>query len=168
MGRAEQINRALGKAGLPQLREAASLFSVFAYAIRTDEQFKKLLAKVEPDKRHVCYNALRGKLHFKVRSLEDYMLEIKQDAEREQLPTLSADGTQVIPFSPARDANTARAEKLVAQKWATLTCYKCTGMQDFPGNTPIEARIAAVKAGWVRDKERDEWICPECPAVRPN
>lgn len=44
-----------------------------------------------------------------------------------------------------------------------LTCKKCTRTAVFAGT--MESASAAAKArGWV--KERGEFVCPRCPAIR--
>jgi len=135
-----------------------------AMGIQTHEQFSKILAKVEPSLRYVAYETLRPMLNgpsFKVKPLHEYETMSAQRAEREQLPTVNADGS-LTPFSPAKDAKTV-ANEVLALGAAVLTCGKCTVQERFVGATPVDTRIAAKEVGWVYDAPRASWTCPKCP-----
>ena len=87
-----RINQTLGKHGLAQL-DNPGLVGQLAYFVRDHEHFRSLLIACEPDKRTDMFNAMAPNLRFKARSLEQYLIEAKADAEARRLPVQAEDGT---------------------------------------------------------------------------
>lgn len=164
MGKAEKINRFLSNNELSTLDSPRELMQQLAFMVKSPQQFKAMLAKVEPENRRIAYESMAPFLSFRPAPLSDYMTQLKQDAEHDRLPTFDPESGEVVPFSPARNAKTA--EESLATKYLTLTCSKCTVQATFFGETVVEAAIKAREKGWFHDHERE--ICPKCPAPRPD
>lgn len=174
----KKLNRMLGNAGLSQLDDPRGLCAQIALTVTSHRDFRRILAKCSGKDRVDCYNSLRGFIRFKVKPLDDYLIEIKQEAEREKLPTLNPDGS-FSAFEPAHNAREpleATAEEVIrngmafdkAKRYLVLTCSKCTIEMNYFGETMVDAVQKARKAGWVYDSVKECEICPKCPAVRPN
>ena len=88
-----ELNRYLAVRGLGQLGDAG-LLAQFGFLIRDNDHFRSLLACCDPALRTAMYEALAPNIHgFKVRPLEDYLIEAAQDAEARQLPVITPEGT---------------------------------------------------------------------------
>ena len=162
------MNRALGTRGLSKVLQAIKTMGnprdalqALAMGIQSHENFRAVLAKVEPDKRRECYEALRGLISFKAKPLDEYMTDSRIKAEHDRLPTYDEATGTITAFEPARNTG-------VFLPHATLTCYKCTRQEDFHAETVVGARIMAVNRGWYFDAMNERWICPKCPAPRSN
>ena len=169
----KKLDRMLGNAGLATMQEPEQLLGQLAFAIRSHSQFRRMLVTVEPEQRQQAYNAMRGRVPFKPKPLDVYLAEAGQDAERQKLCVKDDEAMGGFrEFTPARNAETLKVvEESIALKFGVMTCYKCTQEQDFFEPTPVQSRVAAVRAGWVFDPNREPdggWICPKCPAVRPT
>jgi len=87
-----RINQTLGKQGLAQL-DNPGLVGQLAYFVRDHEHFRSLLVACEPDKRTAMFDAMAPNLRFQARTLEQYLMEARQDAEARRLPLQAEDGT---------------------------------------------------------------------------
>ena len=163
--------------------EAKKVILQFLAKPLTDhEKFRKVLATTDPSLRQDAYETLRPLLPFRAKPLDVYIMESAQQAEREKLAVVDPNAPGGYrEFTPARNAHEAIADQEnyerdeiacrniekripVAPKWGMLLFRKCTRTEQFLGETTVDCRIAAVKAGWVYEGET--WVCPKCPAVR--
>ena len=87
-----RINQTLGEHGLGQL-DHPGLVNQLAYFVRDHEHFRSLLVACEPDKRTGMFDAMAPNLRFQARTLEQYLMEARQDAEARRLPLQAEDGT---------------------------------------------------------------------------
>jgi len=175
------INHALRTKGLASLEQAGALIPQLAMFVRGHDHFRALLNACEPENRRAMYDSLAPNLRFKARPLATYMIELAQDAERRQLPTVDAAG-KFQPFKVAeihtepksdaaiaelKTANNAVAEA-VAKQHLHVVCAKCTREEVFHGVTKQDAVDALRSAGWTRgvrwyrDTAEPTEICPEC------
>lgn len=164
--RPSQITRELKKHGLAGLHERGLLEQI-GFLCHDHERFKKMLLKVEPEKRAQCYRAMYSKLPFKPKPLDVYLMEGANEAEAKKLPIYDSttgemhdhdwvDPTKVIA---------SEVQKAITEHSMTLTCCKCTFTDEFRAWMPSAALSQAQKSGWVKNAKND-WICPKCPAIR--
>jgi hypothetical protein len=126
------------------------------------------------------YEALRPNLNFKARRFDDYLIELAQEAERLQLPTVTADGS-LAAFKPSQaafkkpeldaprtEAQIASAALVaeIAKEHLTVACGLCMREETFHGTDKPEAVKALRKAGWRvgykgEEQERIE-VCSFC------
>ncbi len=165
------VNRLLASAGLGQLEDGAGLLSQLGYLVRDHEHFRQLLVACEPDQRVAMYEALRANLRFTPKALDVYMSEAGAIADARQWPLLDAATGQLRPHKPVD----IRSDEYIAQQAVvrsmaketlTLTCAKCTKVEQFHGERKVDAIMAAREAGWTYDElnGKGREICPECPA----
>lgn len=165
------LKRALSKFGINLSVNDA--IAQLASTIRDHAHFQRLITEAEPKMRQDFYDSVRPHLKFAAKPLDVYISDAKQMAEREQLPVLTQDG-KLLPFKPARDANTAEKDveeaiaRSIAERTLMLTCSKCTGMGLFyglPGETPVAVIMKARREGWVFDPVDRSETCPKCVVV---
>jgi hypothetical protein len=100
------------------------------------------------------YEALSPHLHFRAKSLEEYISAGKQHAEAAQLPTIEPDGTLkefVVPV----------IEEPTVELW--VTCTKCGKEGFFYGDRLADAvHSMRSSAGWAYDEGGNYHLCPEC------
>lgn len=144
------------------------ILQFLAKGITDHDKFRKVLATTDPSLRQDAYETLRPLLPFRAKPLDVYIMESAQQAEREKLAVVDPNAPGGYrEFTPARNAVDAEAiEKRipVAPDWGVMLCRKCTRTDRFVGETTVDCRMAAVKAGWVYEGET--WVCPKCPAAR--
>lgn len=171
-----KINNALGRRGLATLEKPQALLAQLAFCVKTHQQFRQLLAKVEIDKKRECYEQMRPYLRFEAKPLDVYIAEMGHEAEKQQLPTIN-ENHEIVPYTPGEIGLRAKATEAIhagaawekTGKSLVLTCAKCTRQSEFFGETLVEAITFARMAGWVYEKEpKEREICPKCPAVRIN
>ena len=170
----KRINTYLGNRGLAQLDDPG-LFAQLAYLVRDHDHLRSLLVAAEPDQRCAMYDALASSLRFKPRTLEEYLIEARQDAEARQLPWIAEDGTLKQYLPPEAHSDSAEMEFLeaaiseaVAKERLDVVCRKCTRAASFYGTDKWEAVQAARDAGWAYswiDGQGFE-ICPVCEVGR--
>ena len=155
----------------------ADMLGALAMSINSHEDFRKLLQRVEPEKRGVAYDVMRSRLSFQAKPLDVYIAEAGREAASKRLPTWDEATRTTTEFVPARNADLAKqAEEIIREglafdasgKRLRVTCSKCTTEATFSGATLVEAVASARKSGWIYDAKLDREICPKCPAVRPN
>lgn len=146
------------------------ILQFLAKGIEDHEKFRKVLVTTDPELRKDAYETLRPMLKFRAKPLDVYIMESAQQAERERLavvdPTAPGGYREFTPARNAIDAEQIEKRIPVTQRWGMLLCRKCTRTEQFLGDTTVDCRIAAVKAGWVYEGET--WVCQKCPAVRVN
>ena len=165
----EQVNRVLSDNGIPSLDEDPSvLMAMIAKQIHTHRDLRNFLfTRVDVQMRGIALETLRPWLSFTPCPMDTYEAQVKEEAERKQMPTLSEDGLKVIPFSTAAvNSQDEKATEVVATECVKLTCSKCTREGTFFADTYVGAMIKAREAGWVRDLVLGRESCPKCPAVR--
>ena len=158
-----KVNHELKKLGFGGIDDR-NLFAQIATLYETHEKFRGLLMSTAPDQRRIAYESLKPHLSFEPKSLQDYEVEVKQRAEREQWDVW--DGTAFPkPFKVPEITLNERAEKAIergsASGFLTLACPRCTFEEQFPGTTRADAAIKARKAGWTLI----EIQCPQCNAL---
>ena len=141
--------------------------------IKDHADFERKLSSAPPNLRGVIYETCVPHLPFKAWPLDRYVSSAGNRAEREQLPTVGADG-KFHPFRAATDVNSLNrlAEDALAaslsKRTLIMTCSKCTREQSFLSlekETPLDVIIRAREVGWVYDYTADPpvEICPSCP-----
>jgi hypothetical protein len=178
--RKEPIQRKLRELGFSRL-EDKELIEQMAVCVRDHEHFRAILAKVEPDKRGIAYEAFRGHLRFTPKPLEVYLSESAQKAEAEKLPVWDEKNQTVTDYADYHGSGRPYLEVLAEQAIhraerertakgsLTLVCRKCTREAIFPSLDHIAAYAYATKVGWIFEKDDDgkeRAVCPECPAAR--
>lgn len=139
-----------------------------AMAIDDHEDMRKLMATVEPEKRKIAYETLRGLVSFQLKPLDEYIRMNGEFAERHRLPTLNTETGELTAFEPARNAVEKAAELAihkgmdVKQGVLVLTCPKCTYHAEYSGFTVVSAVTLARADGWKYDAVLDREICPKC------
>lgn len=142
---------------------ARETIDVIAYSINDHEDFRKLLATVEPEKRQVAYETLRSRLPFKPKTLAEYISMNADYAERHQLPTVDGETGALTEFKIGEIGLKQAAENALYDGGiAVLTCRRCTLEEVFRADTPTGARIKAVQQGWKFETELDKWLCSGC------
>lgn len=178
--RKEPIQRQLRRLGFARL-EDKELIEQMAVCVRGHEHFRQILAKVEPDKRNIAYEAFRGRLPFTPKPLEVYLSEAAQQAEAEKLPVWDEKNQTVTDYANYHGSGKPYLEVLAEQAIhqaererkakgsLTLMCAKCTAEHIFPALNRIAAYAYATKTGWIFEQDADgneRAICPKCPAAR--
>ena len=143
--------------GLNRLTDP-ELVPQMAKLITSHEFFLGMLNECDQAKRTEMYEALRPHLSFKPWPLERYIMKLKEHADAVESHGRPIQvGDQTFVETPMERATACLVD---------LTCCKCTRTATFPGNTAVEAILAAREAGWVRDVALQKEICPRCPAIR--
>ncbi len=83
--RKESITRELRRLGFTHDNDR-ELIPQMAVCVRDHDHLRAILAKVEPAKRAIAYEAFRSHLRFTPKPLEVYLSEAAQLAEQEKLP----------------------------------------------------------------------------------
>lgn len=170
----DRINRMLGLHGLGSLDDPGTVQQL-AYLVADHEHFRQILSKCAHSLRRQMYDAMAPYLRFKARPLDVYVSQCGELAERMQWPTLDGAGA-LRPFKPpapvGSDAAIAQAavDRAMAKGRLTLTCRKCTRVEEFYGERLVDAVQAARVAGWTYDElgGTGQEICPECPGATVN
>lgn len=170
------INNFLGNRGLATLDDPKALFEQLGFLIETEQEFRGLLDKCEPEGRRAMYDALTPHFRFPVKPLDVYIAELGAEAYARQLPTWE-DG-KMKPFEPIElktrehsDAYLIEKAVLESQphKKLWLVCRKCTREEVFTGEHKGACISAARTAGWTWDELKGDGreICPTCDVPEP-
>ena len=168
---AVRMRRALRSARLPDDFSVA-LADLARNYVRDDKHLTEILADTPQEMKREVFESLRPNLKFEAKTLDWYEMRAKEQAEREKLPILGADG-KLLEFRAAQDVSSAekRAQELldeaVAEKTLILRCKKCTALEKFFGlerESRIDVIKKARKKGWVYDNtgKTPAEICPNC------
>lgn len=169
------MNKQLSQAGLATLNDPRSLLAQIALGIKTHEQFRKLLEKVDPEDRSNCYNSLASRLCFTPKPLDTYIAEARNQADAEKLPTFDSDTGKITEYGAVRPINlNALAAKAIEQAAKEreakgrleLVCSGCRFQELFFGNRRIDAWRDAVMKGWRRNAVSGTQHCPKCAELR--
>jgi hypothetical protein len=170
-----KVNRELQRLGLGHLKDP-NLIANMAYLVRDHAHFRGILMHMPMPDRKEAYDCLAPKLRFKAKSLEDYEIEARYLAEKNQLPqynpsTLEAKEwgsrnvgrEEVIQPKLERIAEESinrdlREEQAKIQN--TLVCHKCTQVKQFRMKTRRTLFKIAAEAGWFIDNLQA--FCPDC------
>jgi len=165
----QKINHELKTLGFGAL-EDRNLYAQIATLYPTHEAFRGLLMSTAPAERRKAYECLKPHLSFTPRSLEDYEMEVKQRAEREQWDVW--DGSAFPkPFKPGEikseehrlaEAATEAIKLSEAKGFLTLECVRCTREQGYSGKTRKAAFKDAHRDGWRASEHPPEMLCPAC------
>lgn len=167
------INHKLNMAGLASLEDPRALLSQVAMGIKDHDKFRAVLLKCEPEERQNCYSALRSRLPFEPKPLETYIMEGKQEAERQKLPVF-ADGKLMNfeDYNPTRKSLHELAEKAIADRMHAdeakgsleLVCRKCTVSNIIAAKDRKTAYSLAKSQGWTFEmfNEIERALCKKC------
>lgn len=161
-----KVDKELRKLGFGGLDDP-NLIPQIAFCIRDHAQFRSQLFSVVPEKRAMAYNQLRPHLRFTAKPLDVYEAEMKEMAEKQQLPTLGEGEIYPKPFKTVELAEVAeRVEAAIADEYEkpkerslTLTCAHCLKEESFHSWSRVIADMKATDAGWF--SEADKSWCPE-------
>lgn len=167
-----KVNHELKRLGFGGLDDP-TLMTQFAFFVRTHEQFRGILMSVKPDERRIAYEALAPRLKFGPKPLEVYEREMKEKAEREQLPIW--DGSAYPkPFKVPEISLAQRAEEAIAQSMfekqggkLEMTCLTCNQTDHWWAKHRKQAVKMAYNAGW-RWAERNGTTKHYCPQHVPG
>jgi len=170
------INHELKRRGLASLAEAGALITQLAFFVRDHAHFRALINACEPEERRHMYDAMEPYLSFRPKPLADLLIELAQDAEHRQLPTITPQGG-LKPFTvPELNSDDALATRAVAVELAKehlhVVCGLCTFEDVFDGITKADAVRALRKAGWRRAMKHGDLarqtleLCPRCVRSR--
>lgn len=160
----KRVNHELRKMGFGGLDDP-NLIAGIAFCIRDHEHFRNQLFSVKPEERRHAYNTLRPHLRFAAKPLDVYEAEMKDFAERMQLPGYNKETGDLIPFKAgsveldrlATDAIRQNKHEKHGGLW--MTCAKCTVVEIFRAPHRKEAEREAEQSGWRSDGEKN-W-CPK-------
>lgn len=164
-----KVDRELRKLGFGGLDDP-NLIPSIAFFIKTHEQFRGQLFSVMPEKRREAYEALRPHLRFTAKPIDVYEAEMKDMAERQQLPGYNAATGEIIPFKAGSVDLDLLATEAIQQNrhekegGLTLVCAKCTVQEVFRAKLRKEAEQQSHTAGWRSDGQKN-W-CPKCVPSR--
>lgn len=178
--RKESITRELRRLGFTHDNDR-EMIAQMGVCVRDHNHFRAILAKVEPEKRHIAYEAFRSHLRFTPKPLEVYLSEAAQLAEQEKLPVWDEKSQTITDYKDYHGSTRPYLEVLAeraihqatlerkAKGSLTLVCAKCTKTIIYPALDQVAAYAFAAKDGWIFDKNADgeeKAVCPECPAAR--
>lgn len=164
-----RINHELRKLGFGSLDDP-NLIPQIAVCIRDHDQFRNQLFSVLPEQRQNAYNSLRPHLRFTAKPLDVYEAEIKQLAERQQLPSYNAATGELVPFKAGSVNLDLLATEAIRQSrhekegGLVLVCAKCTSEQLFRAKLRKTAEKDSHAAGWRSDGQKN--YCPKCVPSR--
>lgn len=158
------VDRELRRLGFGGLDDS-NLITQIAFCIRDHAQFRSQLFSVMPEERRHAYESLRPHLRFAAKPLDVYEAEMKQMAERQQLPGLNRETGELIPFKAGSvDLDLVATEAIKQKKHEEkggvleLVCTKCTKFEHFRYPKKKDAQRAAHEAGWRSDGTKT--YCP--------
>lgn len=157
-----------------------TLLDQLAFVIRTHDKFKAMLMTVTPEERAKAYRAIAPRLSFKAKTLEEYVIEAKQEAEN--LPvydqktgavTMPVDAKITPEMKQAitkRDPLVEKAEDAIAESIGQekargkleLFCSKCMFGTTVYAMNRADAYRTLLAAGWKISSEKA--FCPDCSA----
>lgn len=120
------VNRELQRLGLGHLNDP-NLIAQMAYLVRDHDHFRGILMHMPPGDRHEAYKCLAPKLRFKALSLEDYEIQSKQLAEKNQLPEYNAATLEAKEWG-SRNVSTERKK----------TCALCLAGDPITTGAPVQ------------------------------
>lgn len=157
----DQELRKLGFGGL----DDPNLITSIAFFIKSHEQFRGQLFSVLPEKRRIAYEALRPHLRFVAKPLDIYEMEMKELAEKQQLPGFNSATGEIVPFKAGSVDLDLIANQAIKQNrhekegGLTLVCATCTVQEVFRAKLRKQAEKESHAAGW-RSDGRKNW-CPK-------
>jgi len=182
------INKQIQKLGFGTLKDP-NLFDQMAVCIRDHTHFRRLLMAVDPEQRHIAYEALHNKLRFAAKPLEDYVTESKILAEQNQLPHYDPKTLAVTEWKPqeietqeykqevsvrdkkfitiAEEAIDRDLREASATQQCILTCAHCTYEQEFRVKKRSAMPKVARQYGWTFPTT-DKALCRACSKSTMN
>jgi hypothetical protein len=150
-----RVNHELRKLGFGGLDDP-NLIPSIAFFIKDHDQFRNQLFSVLPEKRRIAYEALRPHLRFAAKPLDVYEAEMKQLAERQQLPGFNPATGEVIPFKAGSVNLDILATEAIRQNrhekdsGLVLCCAKCTVQEVFRASFANKPRKNRTRPAGVR------------------
>jgi hypothetical protein len=153
------LNAALQGYGFAGLDSPRLLLDQIASLIDDHERFRALLLKVEPHQRTDAYEALKPRLRFTAKPLDDYVSEGRIRASE----AISHSETASL-----EDIATEAIRRRESRGSLLMVCAKCLSQEVFVGSDQTDCVRQARNKGWVCDDADGEAreICPHCPAIR--
>jgi hypothetical protein len=181
------MNSHLRKHGLGDLNDP-TLMDQLAFMIRSHEKFKEMLMKVTPAERANAYRCLAPRIrHFKPKTLEQYELEGKREAENLPIydhktlavtipndPVMSSEMKEAITGKTLEERRelerVQKAEDAIAEDYGQSTakgrleiaCRKCGFTSLVYAADRADAYLTLIAAGWKISGEHA--YCPDCGA----
>ena len=169
----KKINHQLRKLGFGDLDDP-TIIQQIAFCIRDHAHFRGGLFSVEPAKRKLAYESLRPHLSFAAKPLDVYEAEMREMAERNQLPQYNPITDELIPMKVGEVRLNELAEEAIAQNRhekeggkLELVCTHCLEFENFPARTRKDALKTAQSQGW-RWAERNGAMKVYCPKHVPG
>ncbi len=160
-GRSEDETRLLDTMlllrGMPGIDDP-ELVPRLAALFGTHEALVEAMSEVDESKRYEMYTALRTHLPFKAHPLDWYEARIYEMA--------SAGASRYAPVEIGDKKYQPVPAELADKVMLIFSCYKCTRVERFIGETAVATAVEARKKGWVRDLAVNKEVCPKCPAYR--
>lgn len=164
-----KIDRELRRMGFGGLNDPNLVVGI-AFYIQSHEKFRSMLFAVMPEERRKAYEAIRPHLRFAAKPLDVYEAEIKELAERNQLPTYNPKTGELIPMKVGEVNLDLLATEAIRQNrhekegGLLLTCCKCTVQEVFRAKLRKQAEKEAHQAGWRSDGAKS--FCTKCVPSR--
>lgn len=159
--RVDQELRKLGFGGL----DDPNLIPQIAFCIRDHAQLRSQLFSVLPEKRRLAYEQLRPHLRFQAKPLDVYEAEMKEMAERMQLPQYNAETGEVIPFKSIDQVAQEAIKQGEHEKhgFFELVCSTCTkqGIFRAPKRKDAEKDAQSIGWRWAENNGQMKIYCPE-------
>jgi hypothetical protein len=162
------IRKVLDTCGLEDVASAHELFQHIAAQCESHDDFRKLIDKTEPAQRVRAYETLKPHLRFEAKPLDVYIAENQNEAERKQLPIVTADG-KLAEFKKPEIRTDAfviaeAIQKSLSKIRMTVVCRKCTREAAFFGDRKADCISQARSAGWAHDETLAVGgeTCPAC------
>lgn len=166
----KKIDHELRKLGFGGLDDP-NVVQQIAFLIKNHEQFRNQLFSVAPDQRRNAYHSLRPHLRFPAKPLDVYEAEMKELADRMQLPTLREGEVYTTPYRAAEINLDKLATEAIQQNKhevgggsLQITCSKCRETGTFRAKLRKDAEKESHQAGWRSDGRKD--YCPKCVPTR--
>ena len=160
MSKRDILNAALQRNGFEPLANPRALLDQLAALVKDHDDFQRLLWKTESAERPNAYWALKPRLRFQAKPLEDYL-----SASREWA---SAAYSRSAAGKPLEARAQAAVENAGALGVLTVQCCRCKGKERFRGKTMVDAIARARAAGWVYLPASEEEICQTCQTHEAN
>ena len=143
-----------------------NLIPSIAFLVKTHDQFRGQLFSVLPEKRREAYEALRPHLRFDAKPLDVYEAEMKELAERQQIPGYDNATHQLVPFKAGSAELDLIATEAIRQKrhedsggTLEMVCSHCTVSAIFRAKLRKDAEKQAHIDGWRSDGRKT--YCPK-------
>lgn len=185
----KKVNRELQRLGIGHLKDA-NLMHNMAFLVRDHDHFRGILMHMPMPDRKEAYECLSPKLRFTAKTLEQYEIESKHLAEKNQLPhydpatlgakewgtrNIASEASPVVAIKPVEAATLSTqlqetAQRAIAQdlreagatQQLTLFCRRCTFEQSWRVKYRKSAFKLATAEGWIFEQRGSTALCRNC------